>query len=344
MHASTFLLGASVIAAATGFAYRAHVHVERPSATAPSGRFLISPGLKPEYSDAEALEPGRPCWALFRLEPGARLTGIACAAIAPHFESGPLVEKSANVVYLQRKGGLDLTRYLEQVRPSGRRCLLYALWVECDGTLEWRTGWSRFQASDLETRGLEIRAPARHRACIEVHTRGGQPVPGAMLSFDEGGRAPGSLRRYGHTDENGRLIVSGLEERHDWLVSLIEGVGPDVRRQSATLRVGGGEVRFTVGLAGRWTFVRHRVRPPGLGCPIGIDRLEGVDAPPRVWPVSHWVPPGRWPDSALYLMYPEGSRVPHQVRLHIRGFPEPLRFDPRSKDTLLQCRLESDSD
>ena len=284
----------------------------------------------------------------FELAPDEELLGLTTAVVYPEHLGQPLLDKGANVVFLQRSYGLDLTAFLRNVPDLRRRILHFGLWLKTSEGPELRVGWARFHSADLAESGLSIRAEPRRRTVIEVRSSNGEPVPGARVALDDDGFVPATFHCTAAADERGLLRVSGLSDGGRWIASLPISVGPARGASSQTFGADRTRVRLEIDLPGDWTYVPYELRPPHRGHPLRLQGLTTRDGEPvRVWPVSSWNGPEGWPSSSIFLMHRRLRSGPERLQLHVLGGEDPLELDlsrPGARLTVVSAAPITDSE
>src|SRR5258705_3050401 len=280
------------------------------------GQVVIVDDLDPEYLvAADLLDPEVNGHFRFRLGADERFVGVGVATLFPESQNRqrPELGQWLDVTGVQVSGGIDLRPWLKQHRPAGPHYLNFGIWVERQGALEMRTGWARFDASQLVAGGLCIEPPRREAVRLEVRTAGGQAVPGALIAVDRSTSFEVGLIPYmAPPEEDGGRIVSGLERNQDWIARLPDGVGPFRKPVMVRFNTPGLEpvVLSVEGMTGTWNFARHHLR---LGLPGGSTRIEVAEGPgtdlAKVWPVNGWIGPGRGPWTPFYVTFRQQGRA-----------------------------------
>ena len=341
-HLPMIVAGALVLASG---AYWTSVRAGRAASTQPNavGKVSLLDDLDPVYLSATPVEddPVAPGHFVFGLEPGEQLSGIGVATVFPEASNQvrPSLGEWMDVAGVQVPQGLDLRRWIKERGPSQVHYLNFGLWVERAGSMEMRTGWVRFDPTQLAAGSLKVECPKRESVRFEVRTALDQPVPGALVTIDRGMFLEAGLISYlGFTGADGNLTVSGLEPGRDWIARLPDGVGPMRTPLLATFNTPAHDpvVLRVEGMRGEWTFVRHHLRFAIPGCST---RIQSAECPchemPEAWPVNNWIGPGRGPWTPFYVALRETRMT------DARPLPLVLRFHQGEPVKLEDAKVSS---
>jgi len=344
-------LAAALVMASGGYWAAAKFRSPSTSPPTPRGEIKLIDYLDPDYLEAESSSGAEESGLIRFLPDDARMTGVGVATVFPKSEkwNRPELGQWRDLTGVQDAKGLDARPWLKKHRPQGTHYLNFGVWVERDGSAELRTGWVRFEADRLVSESIVVRVPRREAVDFRVMTESGQPVPGALIAVDRHATFEVGLISYlGHTGEDGRLTISGLESRRNWIARLPDGAGPFRRPEGMPFATPAARpVEMIIkSMTGDWTFVKHYLRftLPGEAIRIGV-----ADAPdnnlPRAWLVNAWVGPGRGPWSPFYVAFrkrpAEGEAISMTLRspkggtITLRDVKESskltLRTDPEPK-------------
>ena len=341
-HLTLIAAGALIVASA---AYWISVRAGRAVSTQSNaqGKVTLVDDLDPVYLSVapvqdDAIAPGH---FVFGLEPGEQLSGIGVATVFPEAANQvrPALGLWMDVTGVQVPKGLDLRRWIKERGPTNVHYMNFGLWVECAGSMELRTGWARFDPTQLAAGSVIVQCPKRESVTFDVRTALGQPVPGALVTIDRGMfLEPGLISYLGYTGADGSLRVSGLEPGRDWIVRLPDGVGPMRTPLMSTFNTPATDpvVLQVEGMKGEWTFVRHQMRFPISGCST---RIQSAECPchemPEAWPVNNWIGPGRGPLTPFYVALRETRMT------DARPLPLVLRFQQGEPVKLEDAKVSS---
>lgn len=302
----------------------------------------------------EALSAARPVPAAknanglveFELGDGEKLVGIAGARAFPVEDDVPALNRGFDLSSAQFGGRIDGRELMKRDGLPAEVFLDFNLLVrDGGGREEYRRGWSRFEVMTLRTSGVTIEASARQRTTIDVRTKEGQPVPGALVAVDPVDMLQvGLVSQFATTSDDGGVVLSGLVAGTNYRAVLVDGVGPDPRRVTAIVTGDGSRHELRSAISGRWEFVRHRLHFMLPGSSTRVTELTPTDpACAGAWPVDRWVPPGRGLDAPFWIMLP-ASESPRAVPAHVvfndrdgvdvpdLRVPSRLAFSPTKRD------------
>jgi hypothetical protein len=285
-------------------------------------------------ANAQSVAEAAGGWIAFRVDPGESVAGIVTIRVFPVSGGAPALTKGADLSATQIGGRIDAKPWLRQQGVPTDAFLFYDVLVRDEGGREqYRRGWTRFDVISLRTSGIIVDAPVRQSAVIDVRTKEGCGIPGALIVVDPTDMVQtGLASQFAVTSDDGSVKLSGLERGVRYRAELADGVGPDLR--SITTVVDGGASRYElrVDLSGKWEFVRHKLTFAIAGASTRAKAIVPQDAGcPGVWPVSRWVPPGRGLDAPFWIMIPVVDD-PHAV-------PASLEFANRGKVVVPDLRL-----
>jgi hypothetical protein len=261
----------------------------------------ISPATIPTDSSGSA------GWIGFRGAAGEAIVGIAGARAFPIKNDAPVLMRGVELAATQVGARMDAKPWLRQPDLPPEVFLAYDLIVRrSDGAEEYRQGWTRFDVVSLRTRGMAVDVQPGRRVVLDARTKEGQPVPGALVVVDPIELSQSGLAsQFAVTAEDGTLALSGLDPEGSYRASLADGVGPDPRPVVAVIEPSISRLELRSQLAGRWTFVCHRLLFATPGASTRVEEISAKDpACTGVWAVERWVPPGRGLDAPFWVMLP----------------------------------------
>jgi hypothetical protein len=293
---------------------------ETDAVRASTHKLLIVDALKRRWPRATPVhDAGKPCRVRFASSDGGRVVGVVAAVVFPLADDRPVVAGGREVHMLQSDDGeLDLHVWRKRVPPRGRSVLRYSVRVERDSRTTFESGWAEIDDVSLAVGCVEVRLPGGPSVDVQVETRAGAPVPGALVLVESRGLAPGLTSAIVITDRDGRATLSGVDDE-DCFATIVTGVGPSKEAVEAPIVGKPRRARLVLPLDGDWAFDAIQVGRAMAGRAVVISHVRGTAGEElTVWPVTSIVPPGGRLATA-WLMRPAGTSRPDAVAIEVLG-------------------------